>query len=320
MIAAAESGAAGRLRRSEVSDYWTRKALRFLRERPPVAAALFVKKAYLLVNDFEVSNNQGIYYFRRYSAIFSALGHFGFGVLLPLAAAGAMLMRWNRRLLLLPLFLGSYGLSVVLFFVTDRYRIPLVPVLMLPAGLALVRAGEALHGKRDGRLAGAGALFVACAILAGSNLYHLDRNQEAQGRFNAGVARMEAGKLTEAAEEFGAALRERPDYASARYNLGLCRSYLGDLALARTEFETLLRDHPDHAEGRRALASVAAREGDRDEALRHLDEAIRLNPSFVDALRARADLLEEAGRSEEAERDRERAREVLERTASLIRR
>jgi len=310
MIRIAERASGRPLARREISAYWTGEGVRFMREKPREAAALLVKKTYLLFNDFEISNNQGIYFFRRYSTIFSALQSFGFGILFPLAAAGAVLVRWNRQRLLLTLLLASYSASVILFFVTARYRMPLVPPLLLLASAALTHWTAARGGFREKRRIFSLGAFAAAAMLSNSNIYQLDRNETAQGHYNVGVVRLTAGRFDEAAVHFRTALADKPRYVNARYNLGLSLSYGGKLDEAREVLEALIVDHPGHAEGRRALAPVLWRQGEKEEALRELDEAIRLRPRFSDALRARAALLEEIGRAEDAERDRRLAAEI----------
>ncbi|RPJ41734.1 MAG: hypothetical protein EHM19_11280 [Candidatus Latescibacterota bacterium] len=262
MIRIAEESAGRTLRRSDVSDYWTGRAIAFLREEPGRAAALFAKKAYLVFNDFEVSNNQGIYFFRRFSGVFSAFARFGFGLLFPLAAAGAVLIRWDRRRALLPLFLATYAGSIVLFFVTARFRMPLVPVLMLPAATALGGWSAALRKTWDRRRTVSVAVFASALLFSNSNLYGLDRNENAQGHFNVGAVLLSEQRFREAIPHFLEALERKPKYVNARYNLGLCHSYLGELEEARGAFETLLAEHPEHAPARRALDSVLRREAE----------------------------------------------------------
>ena len=98
-------------------------------------------KTYLFWHGHEVGRNQDLYYARNFSSLLSMLLWkssiaFPFGVLAPLALLGIGLL-WREGLhrepgsALLLLFLLSYALSVVLFFVTARYRLPVVPVLLL---------------------------------------------------------------------------------------------------------------------------------------------------------------------------------------------
>ena len=297
MIRIAEQETGRPLDRDEVSRYWFRKSFDFLRRSPADGAALFLKKAYLVANDFEVSNNQGIYFFRRYSKIFSILSRFGFGLLLPLAAAGAVLVRWDRRSALFPLFLLSYGASIVLFFVTALYRMPLVLVLSPLVGAALVRWAGIRKSGVDRALIVSFLLFAAVLLLSNSNLYHLDRGKETQGQYNVGVVHLTAGRFKEAIPFFEKALADAPSYRNARYNLGLCYSYLDRLDEARRELEPLVNRDGSDVEALFALATVLDRGGETDEALRLLGEALRHDPGNADALRVRKEILERTDRA-----------------------
>ncbi|MFH1279101.1 MAG: tetratricopeptide repeat protein [Candidatus Eisenbacteria bacterium] len=291
MIRIAEEKAGRPLRRSEVSSYWFRRTLRFFRDDPGAAARLMAKKAYLLVNDFEVSNNQGIYFFRRYSKVLDRLMNLGFGVLFPLAAAGIILVRWDRRVRLLLLFLAAYGLSVVLFFVTARYRMPVVAVLPLFAGVALTRWVRIPRTGADRRTLVSIAIFAAAALLSNSNLTGLERDRFAQGHYNVGVVHLTARRFEEAIPHFREALDEEPAYRNARYNLGLCYSYLDRREEAEEELSAVVRDHPRFAAARLALASVLERRGDREGALRQVVEGLKIEPRSPDLLAARDRLL-----------------------------
>jgi len=280
-IAEAEEGRA--LRRSEVSRYWFSRGLRFLRDEPVRAARLLLRKTYLLMNDFEVSNNQGIYFFRRYSTLLSALMSFGFGLLFPLACAGFILIRWDRRSLLLPLFLAAYSASIILFFVTARYRMPMIPVLMLPAAFALHQWSQVRRTGPGRRMWASIALFVGMSVLSNSNVLGLDREKTTQGEYNVGVVHLKARRFEEAIPFFRKALEDVPEYRNARYNLGLCYSYLDRLEEAEKELEELLQRYPDYAPGRVALASVLERSGRREGALLQLERALSVDPENGEA-------------------------------------
>ena len=62
-----------------------------------------------------------------------------FATVVPLALAG-LVAAWplRRRLAILYLFVGSYLATVLLFFVTARYRLPAVPILCVFAGYGAV--------------------------------------------------------------------------------------------------------------------------------------------------------------------------------------
>ena len=256
MIRIAEENEGRTLARREVSAHWFRKSLSFLSEDPGGAARLFAKKIYILLNDFEVSNNQGIYFFRRYSRILSVLIHVGFGLLVPLACAGFVLVRWTRQRLLIPLFLLSYGLSIVLFFVTARYRIPLIPPLLLAAAYTVVEWTSIRKRGWSRRTLLSLAVFAVAALISLSNLLHMERDNYTQGYYNVGILYLMDRRYDEAVPHLRKALEEKPLYRNARYNLGLCYTYMGRLDDAERTLVALLRDYPDDTEGRFTFAVI----------------------------------------------------------------
>ena len=92
-----------------------------------------------------------------------------FGVVCPLGILGLILTITRRRPALLPLFIGSYLLSLLPFFVSGRYRLALVPPMIVLAAEALCWLGEVLRARRLLPMIGALALmtFVLSAIDAG---------------------------------------------------------------------------------------------------------------------------------------------------------
>ncbi len=307
LIRQAERAEGRPLKRMEVSRYWFRQAARFIAGQPGDAARLFLKKIYLLIGDFEVSNNQGIYFLRQFSPTLRWGTLFSFGLLFPLAVAGMMITSWNRERTLLALFLATYAGSIVLFFVTARYRMPLVPILIIFAAVALHRFAAMIGQRRSSRralipLAG----LLLAAIISNSNLYGLDREKFTQGYYNLGVVYLTNHQYGEAAPWFEKALVEEPEYRNARYNLALCHSYSGRLEEARIHLEILIGQAPDFAKGRESLGMINARLGEEEEALIHLGEAIELQPGNASAILSRGMVLYDMKRLDQGVSDMER--------------
>ncbi len=112
-IELAEKDAGRKLKPSEVSNYYTRKALDFIVTEPADAASLFFKKLYLFWAGIERSNDKYMQFFwKRYG-----LGRFplpGFWLVGPFALlGGALLIRRWREYSLLYLFVLSYMIGVV---------------------------------------------------------------------------------------------------------------------------------------------------------------------------------------------------------------
>ena len=132
------------LKGSEIDRYWMAKGLEFWRKQPGKALGLLLRKTFLWFAGFEVGNETDLYAVKRYSFINylffnSRFLKFPFGILMPVALVGVWLFRrqW-RRLLPLYLFVVAYSLSFILFFVTSRYRTPMIPVVAILAAIGLM--------------------------------------------------------------------------------------------------------------------------------------------------------------------------------------
>jgi len=124
---------------SEVSSYWTDRAVDFITAHPAQWLSLLGRKVVLLVNATEMLDTESQESYAEWSWPLRLGGWFGhYGVLVPLAALG-MMLAWpdRRRMAILYALTGVYAASVLMFYVFARYRLPLVPFLMLFAAAAL---------------------------------------------------------------------------------------------------------------------------------------------------------------------------------------
>jgi tetratricopeptide (TPR) repeat protein len=138
-IAERETGE--RLKTSQVSKFWAKKTSTFVLENPTKEAALIWQKFLLLWNFYEIPNHLNFYYIR---SKFAPILHFmfvGFWLIAPLAVVG-IIRRWIRGLRshdkIYIAFLITYMVSLLPFFITARYRLPMVPVLIAFASVTLV--------------------------------------------------------------------------------------------------------------------------------------------------------------------------------------
>ena len=99
------------------------------------AAALYWQKARGLLDFMEQSNNQNIYFFRNYNGFINWPIFVSFWLLLPLAVAGLIVNRRDRNWALFAGFVVIYLASFLPFFVSARYRVPVIPFLILIAAV-----------------------------------------------------------------------------------------------------------------------------------------------------------------------------------------
>jgi Tfp pilus assembly protein PilF len=120
------------------SAYWARQAIAFARERPGTAAALAGTKLLLSFNHQETPQIENVNLFRNLAGPLGlpVAGTFlvvGFLGLVGLAHAGG----WGAPGRALQLYVVLLAVSIMPFFVTDRYRVHLVPALALLAATAV---------------------------------------------------------------------------------------------------------------------------------------------------------------------------------------
>ena len=118
----AEQGAGQTLTASEVSTFWANRAWSDIRSQPIAWLRLLVRKTALTFNAAEIADTETLDVYAEWSALLRMLRPFDFGVLLAVAALGALLTAMWRRLWLLYAVAATYAVSVVLFYVFARYR------------------------------------------------------------------------------------------------------------------------------------------------------------------------------------------------------
>ncbi|MGD8412617.1 MAG: tetratricopeptide repeat protein [Candidatus Latescibacterota bacterium] len=162
-IEIAEKAEGRPLKLPEVSDYYFKKGLDWIEQNPGDAAAHFAKKLRVFWVGPERANNKFIYFF-WYLAGMKYVPLPGFWLVAPLALLGAVIQWRRRRLLsLLYLFVLTYMIGVVAFFVNARFRLPVVPVLIVFAAFAAVYLYETVR-RRDIRAVSA-SVGLAAAML-----------------------------------------------------------------------------------------------------------------------------------------------------------
>ncbi len=278
------------------SRFFTARALAFLGRYPGQALRLYARKALDLVAGREIPRNQDPYVYRRYSSLLTVLlWRFGiafpFGLVAPLALAGAFVhpgggtagtpapdeaRRSGRRLLVL--YAVAYSASILVFFPTDRYRLPLVPVAALFAGNLLAGLPAAL--RRPGVLA---------ALASGLVLFNLDAAKPSvaypeEEALNAAYALRARGRTEEARQEYLRALALDPGRLDAHNSLAAMAAQEGRWEEAARHYEALLAIAPDFVEVRRNLGQAYAALGRKEDARREWQIAVGLAPGAAPPL------------------------------------
>jgi tetratricopeptide (TPR) repeat protein len=234
----------------------------------------------------EIPRNTDIYLFGKWSLTLRWLvwkaGPFGFpfGLLLPAAFLGlAFALRPLPGPLLLTLVL--YPASMILVFVSSRYRVPLVPLLSVLAAGGIGAVWKMKQERRWKRLALASAL--ALAVVAASSLpgpFPEERlDYEAELYYGLGTTFEKRGQNEEAKAAYNKTLELKDDYAEAHYNLANILDAEGDLQAALQHYARAVQMRPDSVEIRNNFGAALKSDGRIDQAVAQWEEAVRLAPS-----------------------------------------
>lgn len=231
------------LRPSEVSAYWYGKAWTFAREDPVNFLRLFLKKFYLFWSRIEIANNQSYYTFERASGILGALP-VGFWLVGPLGLAGIAIGWREPRARMLILFMLAYALVTAAFFVCDRFRLPVIPILCVFSGLLLSTVASTISQRQWKTFGLIGLLTGFGALLVNTNLAGLRPDMVQQEDEVKAMAALGAGDLQVAAELFDQVALSDPENRSARINQGIALWRMGKLEDAAGAFRLGIAGEP----------------------------------------------------------------------------
>lgn len=321
-IRIAEKAAGRKLKPSEVSRYWTQQALAFIREHPGDYLRLMMRKLVLLAGTFEIPNNKDLNFQRRSSSILRWLP-LDFGIVLSLGLLGLVLGIGNpnelekkgrktnknsrRASVLMAMFIFCYGASVILFFVTARYRVPFIPFLMIFSAHAIRRVWESLVIGRFRYAAICGSAILVLAVLTHMDPFNMASQGLAQAYYGRGVDFALRGDHLEALKQFQLALKEKPAYPDARYNLGLSLLALGRPAEAEEAFRQAIALTPQAGDAHLQLGVSLVQQGRHREAIEALERSVALEPGSAPAHNLLGALLGRMGHIERGIKELERA-------------
>ncbi len=278
----AEAEMSRSLTAGEVSRYWRGRALEFASAEPSAFAALMLRKTLLFFSAEEFIHDPEFSLLASEDPLLGLSGAI-LALIMPLALTGGALSlgRW-RRLGVLYLAVAVLPASIILFFVSSRYRVPVMPFLTLFAARGVTTLTGRLRGNRSGLLTCVVLLAAAVALTSGGLYRHV------------GVG----------ADEKSLVLRSRHlQSANELRRAGMYEE-------ARDHLEEALRLRPGDHLVLFSLAMLNYEKGDRDGALDYLNRTTEIFPFHVDAHYNRAVIRFEKG-------DFDAARESIERAAAL---
>jgi len=286
---------------SQVSGYFSRRAFDWMRAQPRAAAALLIRKLAYVANAVEVPLNYSYAYFKRDeptllrflvvgSWLLVPLGLVGL-VVKPLGAARPAWWAWAA-------FVPAYALSVALFFVAARYRLPLLVPLCASAGAAVAELATCLRSGRTRPAALASIAFLALLLLCNWDIGLDDgRGPQASEMILLHVA---ANRDVEAAALLARTEPLLDNPGLLYYRMGLAYSGRGEPGRAASFFTRALQADPRQPDIELSLGQALLATGRALEAEPHLRAARDAGTAPLESGHALSRALAALGRNEEA--------------------
>ncbi|HYG62614.1 MAG TPA: tetratricopeptide repeat protein [Thermoanaerobaculia bacterium] len=287
------------LNAAEQERYFTRKAREVITGDPLGWLAVLGKKALWLIQDDEIRDSHSFHFFAAEAPLLRWLP--GWGLLFPLAVCGLWIAARKRSLPpLLAVYLLVMAASCVLIVVASRYRLPLVPVLALFAGLAAVTLWDAARQRRTRDFSLLAGIAVA-AWLAGHLWNHEPSRDFTEEWVMSGQSLENEGDLAAAESAYRRALERSPESALAWNGVGKVRVKQGDLAGAEEAFTTATRLDPAYSRSYYNLGIAYRAAGNVERAVAAFRRAVELAPDHVAAMTELGTLLLARGEVMEAD-------------------
>ena len=252
-IDAAESAAGHALPRGQVSQYWAAKARNYITSHPVAWLRLLALKLRNLWSAFQYDDLSIITILREQNVTLPGI-YFGLVAVLALPAIflvwkTAPLSRW------IAVAIALHVLALLPVFTTERYRLPIVPGLLIFAAFGLVAFfNHVVAGKFRWAIAYAAFLIVSSYFISWPQR---DPSLWALDAYNSGWQALESGNLPLAERKLQLARAYVPTNPETNFALGNLRLAEGNSAAASTFYLTTLQLDDRHRGALNNLGVIA---------------------------------------------------------------
>ena len=278
-ITRAEEASGRKLKRSEVSAFWSGKADRWVRENRGAWLALIGVKLRNFWNAFQYDDLSEINLLREEGVLTPGLR---FGIVAALGLPGMLIAAWRfsrARWVAAAVLLHMCALLPV--FITERYRLCAVPGLMIFAAFSVVEMWSAFVQKRW--LTAVGTLMAIGASTCFVSWPQRDAGMWALDPFNTGLKLLRAGETDRALGHLEMAQRFAPDSAEVCFGLGNALYAKTDFERARLNFRRAIELAPRHMGALLNLGKLETKTQNWNAADRCLNMAAALDPKSAKA-------------------------------------
>ena len=277
----AEVATGKELTASQVSRFWYNKAFSFILGHPFQWGGLIVKKLLLFWSGYEVPVNYDYHFYQRYSSLLR-LPFINSMFYMPFAILGIIIFapEWRKYWVLYAL-IGTACLSVVIFYIGHRYRIVVMPIIIIISSAGLVALFDFMREKGLKRWFTLVSLLLLFAIQIGYTQNRISKISYANDYYNISTAYLTKENLESSIYWGQHAVAEDPTYVNAHYNIGIAYLKLKQYDKALVVFSTVIKIDPTEAGAQRNVGGLLLMRREYSKALHHLEKSLEYEPGNI---------------------------------------
>ena len=276
MIIEASRRAGIKLSPGEASRYWARETLKIAMERPGAFWWKICQKVLVLFNRFEAGDHYHIGFISGFARFFK-FPFLGLWLILPFGVAGMIInIFMSRKSFAICLIFFLYASTMVLFFTSTRFRLPLL-VILIPFAVSGVQA--LIFNLKGGYIKKAGFYAALVSVFVVIEFLPVQATDDMTPYYNTHAIILKSMGYNDGAIEYWekSSDMERPCSASA--NLYLADNYLNKKDIQKAIL--YLDKIPDNSFGAsdkyEMLGDIMVYQGRIEEAISAYQKALEIN-------------------------------------------
>jgi len=280
----------------EARHYWFTSSLKFLLNHPRFTSRLELLKLWRMIGNYEYADNYNMHYDENPVRYFMPLP---FALLFSLATWGMLKSGWgSAEEQVYGIFLLVPFMTMMIFYMTSRYRFPAVPILTIFAARGLQSVMMILKQRRWKDLLTAGMAVVPVMVIS---FWPIEkRDFEARQWISEGVALMQQGNFEKAVERFGHAAEKNPSEEGLWINMGNALHSMGKPEDAIQAYEKALKVKSDGPTALMLMGVAYGEMGRFAESEAYLMRALKEMPNSGEVHLYLSFLYNKTGRKDEA--------------------